>query len=255
MSSSPLEAPPQGAETAPLHAELAAARAELQDFLYAVSHDLRAPLRHIRAYAEVIREDFPDLPAELLGHLDVMTRAAAQLQAQIDGLTALSRVAGRSLKPQAVDWVQSLRQALVATPWAAHGSVQGLSDLPPDANATQVWADPDVLAEVWAELIDNARKATAATPTPTLVVQSQWVDGLCRVSLHDNGMGWSGDQAQALFKPFGKLHPPQQFPGLGLGLVRARKLLARLGGTLALRAQAGQGCVATVGLPACPAGV
>ncbi|GAB4215400.1 MAG: hypothetical protein Fur007_13330 [Rhodoferax sp.] len=249
MSSSPDQTAPQGADLGPLQAELAAARAELQDFLYAVSHDLRAPLRHIRAYAEVIREDFPELPAELLGHLDVMTRAAARLQAQIDGLTTLSRLGGRALRLQSVDWADSLRQALSATPWPAHGRVEGLPGAP---NPSQVWADPDALAEMWAELIDNARKATAATPTPTLIVQSQWVDGRCRVSLHDNGMGWTGDPAQALFKPFGKLHPPQQFPGLGLGLVRARKLLARLGGTLTLHAQAGQGCVATVGLPACP---
>lgn len=261
---------------APLSVALAerdGARAELAEFLYAVSHDLRAPLRHILAYADVIREDHPGLPAPVQAHLGVMTQAARKLQAQIDGLTALSRLSTRTPQCQAVLLIDSLARALNALAWPIHGQVLGHGDtqdrpaptgaqahlghtvpVAPDDRPTggaadaAVWADPAWLDEVWAELLSNALKATAAHPTPTLHLSWQRVGANWQVSLSDNGLGWDATQAPLLFKPFAKLHPSAQFDGLGLGLVRVRKTLRALGGNLQLSAQPGQGCCATVSL-------
>ena len=91
------------AQLAPLRAELAQAQAELQDFVYTVSHDLRAPLRHIFAYAQVIEEDWPDAPPDMRGHLATIRSAAQLLTQQLDGLTQLSRIANQPMQVQAVD--------------------------------------------------------------------------------------------------------------------------------------------------------
>lgn len=228
-----------------------AEQAELQDFLYAVSHDLRAPLRHILAYAQVMREDCPDLPEPAPAHLAVIERAARTLQGQIDGLTRLSRLGVRPLAVQPLSLGDSVRDALDA--WRAQADLGAPAALALhtdglDAQA-RVCADPTLLAEVWAALLDNARKALRDAAAPTLDVHLRPTSGGWVLTLCDNGLGFDADHAAALFKPFGKLHPARHFDGLGLGLVWSRKALALMGGVITLTPGSPAGCQVSVTLP------
>jgi signal transduction histidine kinase len=243
----------QATELGRLKHELTQAHSEFQDFVYTVSHDLRAPLRHIFAYAQVIEEDWPDAPPEMRGHLATIRGAAQLLTQQLEGLTQLSRIANQPLQLQAVDvaaLTRSVADELSQRATERRVQWQLAGDVP------QVLADPDGLRQVLMQVLDNALKFSRGRDPVTVEltwrrVPSSWTnrtEGI-EVSVRDNGIGFAPEQADKLFKVFGKLHPAREFEGLGLGLVQARKWLARMGGLIRLEAFAGDGCCATITLP------
>jgi len=232
---------------AQLQCQLDAARAELQDFTYTVSHDLRAPLRHINAFAQVIAEDWPGMPAEVAGHLATIQQSAQLLSSQLEGLTMLSRLGLQPLTLQSVD-VGALAQAVaeeVATKYPQQPvQWQLASDVPP------VLADAALLRQVLGHVLDNAVKFSRGRALAQVGLTWQALEGgRCQITIRDHGIGFAPEQAQALFKVFAKLHPAREFPGLGLGLVASRKLMERLGGTIRMEGVAGQGCCVMVELP------
>ncbi len=230
-----------------LQHELAQAKAELQDFTYSVSHDLRAPLRHIQAYVGVIEEDFTDLPAELTRHLGTIAASAQLLTHQLDALTQLARVGQQPLHLGVVAWAPLLADVLA--------KLHSDPVVGPHAQAVQWRVDPDLpivladaalLRQVLRQVLHNALKATRQVLAPQVHISSPAGGQLC---VQDNGMGFTPSQADLLFKVFGKAHPAQVFEGLGVGLVLSRKQLARLQGRIDLNAQAGVGCTVTLTLP------
>jgi signal transduction histidine kinase len=252
-------APDQGApesqavELQRLQHELAQTKAELQDFVYTVSHDLRAPLRHIFAYAQVIEEDWPDAPPEMRGHLATIRGAAQLLTQQLEGLTQLSRIANQPLQLQAVDFVALTRQLAdeLMQRWPERlVQWQLAEDVPP------VFADADGLRQVLIQVLDNALKFSRGRD-PALVEltwrrlpfgEENQVEGI-EISVRDNGIGFVPEHADKLFKVFGKLHSVREFEGLGLGLVLARKWLARMGGLICAEGVLDRGCCVLITLP------
>jgi len=251
--------------TVQLQRQLDAARAELQDFTYAVSHDLRAPLRHINAYAQIIQEDWPDMPFEVAGHLGTIRQSAQLLTQQLDGLTQLARLGLQPLNLQPVN-VGALAQE-VADELTAQHSPQAIewqlaADVPP------VLADAALLRQVLVQLMGNALKFSRgrqpaqitlgwhlATPAAAESGLAESCDAeaspaaMCQITIRDNGVGFAPEQVKALFKVFGKLHPAREFEGLGLGLVSCRKMVERLGGSIVLEGTIDAGCCVTVTLP------
>jgi light-regulated signal transduction histidine kinase (bacteriophytochrome) len=244
------------AEVAHMRTELAQAKAELQEFVYTVSHDLRAPLRHIFAYAQVIEEDWPDAPLEMRSHLATIRSSAQLLTQQLDGLTQLSRIANQSIQLQAVDLaalVRDLADELMQNKPECKVQWRLAGDVP------HVVADASGLSQVLPQLLDNALKFSRDRDQATIELtwrrlpttvahQSERIE----ISLKDNGIGFAPEQANKLFKVFGKLHPAREFEGQGLGLVLARKWLERMHGTIELEGVSGAGCCATITLPAAP---
>jgi light-regulated signal transduction histidine kinase (bacteriophytochrome) len=241
------------AEAAQLRAELAQAQGELQDFVYTVSHDLRAPLRHIFAYAQVIEEDWPDAPPEMRGHLATIRNSAQLLTQQLDGLTQLSRIANQPVKLQVVDLAALTRKAVDELLQREPGrSVQW--QLVPDV--PQVVADANGLLQVLTHLLDNALKFTRGSEPAVIALTWQRVpanvanEAACiEISLQDNGIGFAPEQADKLFKVFGKLHSAREFEGLGLGLVLTRKWLARMHGSTRIEGALNGGCRVVITLP------
>jgi light-regulated signal transduction histidine kinase (bacteriophytochrome) len=237
----------QAAEIARLEHELAQAKAELQHLTYTVSHDLRAPLRHINAYAQVIQEDMPDAPADILAHLDTIRQSAQLLGQQLDALTTLSRLSLQSVQLQATDVNPlardvadelNLRYAALGVQW------QLAQDVPP------VRADANLLRQVLVAVLDNACKFSRGRE-PALICLS-WhapTPAHCQICVRDQGVGFAPEQAQKLFKVFGKLHPARDFEGLGIGLVHSRKILERMGGHIDIQADPNVGCCVTISLP------
>jgi signal transduction histidine kinase len=238
---------------AALEAELAAARAEMQAFTATVSHDLRAPLRHITSFAQLLQEEAgPGLGAEaqeVLGHI---TGSAKHLAQMLDALLALSRVGTAPVHLQRVDLnellaalvqerVRSLqtRQPERTVRWAL------ASDLP------AVQADAALLSAALGQVLDNALKFTARRADAAIDISAQ-VDstGAVRCTVRDNGVGFQPELAAKLCQPFIRLHSSSQFAGLGMGLALARKSLARMSAEVSISAVPEDGCSVTVVLPA-----
>jgi len=232
---------------AQLQRQLDAARAELQDLTYTVSHDLRAPLRHINAYAQIIQEDWPDMPADVAGHLATIRQSARLLTQQLDGLTQLSRLGLQPLDLQPVN-VAEMAQAVADELSAQY---------PPRAVQWQlardvplVLADAALLRQVLVHVLDNALKFSRGSEPVQVALTWQTVQAnQCQVCITDQGVGFVPNQADKLFKVFAKLHPAREFAGSGLGLVTSRKIMERLGGAIAIKGAVGQGCRVTLDLP------
>ncbi len=227
-----------------LQRQLDDARAELQEFTYTVSHDLRAPLRHITGYAQILAEDWPDMPAEAASHLGVITQSAQVLASQLEGLTQLSRLGLQPLNLQAVDvaaLAQDAAQEVAARYPQQVVQWQLAADVPP------VLADSALLRQVLVHVLDNAVKFSRGSAPAQVALSWQLADAQhCQISIRDHGVGFAPEQAKALFKVFGKLHPAREFAGLGLGLVASRKIMQRLGGAISLQALADGGCCVTL---------
>jgi signal transduction histidine kinase len=258
-----LEAPEQ--KMSDLQRELDAVRAELQEFTYTVSHDLRAPLRHIVSFAQVIAEDWPDMPADVAGHLATIRQSAQLLTSQLDGLTQLSRLGTRTLdvRPVAVSALaQTVMDDLLGQQAAPNVRWQLAADGP------RVLADADLLRQVLTHVLDNALKFSRGRASRQIELawhdaasqpgdapsgesgQTQGPTGAtCCFSIRDNGVGFKPEQAGKLFKVFAKLHPVREFEGLGLGLVSSRKIIERLGGSIHIQGAVDAGCQVMICLP------
>ena len=235
---------------AALEAELAELRAEMQDFTATVSHDLRAPLRHIVSYAQMVQEDAgPLLSEEVQEFLATITRSARHMGALLDGLAAVSKVGSAPLLVEAVslqDAVQEACDRLAFQHRARAVDWQLPSELP------HVLADASLLQLVLAEMLGNALKFTAPRDPAVIAVSAVPAAqaGYIALQVQDNGVGFNPAMRSKLFTVFGRLHSAQQFEGIGMGLVLARKRVQRMGGTLSIDGVADGGCCITLALPA-----
>ena len=228
------------------------ARAEgsLQEFTRTVAHDLKTPLNAVQGFAGLLRQRLlAGHVQEASSYIEHIDRAARRMTSMIDALARLARVAQQPLRRQVVDM-----QQLVANTWAlleasrhAHRTVFGSEPLP----AAQ--ADPDLAAQVWQNLLENALKYSASVEAAKVSVDS-YRDGRgtwYRVS--DNGVGFDMARASLLFQPFQRMHSARQFEGSGVGLSLVRRIVDHHGGEVRLRSAPGAGTVAEFTLDPLPA--
>jgi len=237
------------------NAALAAAQ---EEFLRAVSHDLRAPLRHVTAYGELVRELLTELrgdsaiqPAmvegqkqtvqEALDFLATMAQSAQRMGRMLDGLLALSRAQRAPLACAPVDVTALLAEvrALLA-PEAAGRTVEWQID--PDLPA--LWADAALLREVLHELLGNALKFTRGRAVARIAVRSAGGEAgdCCVLRIEDNGVGFDAARAGALFGVFQRLHREQDFAGVGTGLALCRTIAERHGAHITITGVPDAGC-------------
>ena len=236
---------------AALQAELAAQRAEMQALMATVSHDLRAPLRHIVSYAQLVQEDAgPLLNAEVQGFLATMTESARHMGRLLDGLGALAQLgtAPINLAPVAL---QVLVNELVAQLTAQHPTRTLAWHIAPDLPTVQ--ADAALLRQALRHVLDNAIKFTAPRDTTVITIRTVENDaaspGTAALQVCDNGVGYNPAQQGALFQVFGRLHTTRQFEGTGMGLALTAKALQRMGGTVTSEGILDGGCCVTLRLP------
>jgi PAS domain S-box-containing protein len=179
---------------------LEAANRELESFSYSVSHDLRAPLRHVDGYARMLVEDAGDrLQPEDLRYLATITESVRRMGALIDDLLALSRYGRKPLECQHVDMAALARDSL--------------RDLAPPLPEIRIGAlpaaqgDPTLLRQVWSNLLSNAVKYSAPRGERARVeVDGEAVDGVARYRVRDNGVGFDMRHAGKVFGVFQRLH-------------------------------------------------
>lgn len=235
-------------QVAQLQAELAHARAELEDFTYSVSHDLRASLRHVTSYVQIIQEDLEEsVNADIGAHLDTVNQAARQMGRQIDGLMALSRLTAVELQWAPLDMASLVREVLAELTPTLRGRVmewQLAADFP------VLQGDATLVREALMHLLGNACKFTAAQPQGCIRVTWQpQLDGRCAVTVGDNGAGFNPHYKPKLFRAFQRLHSAREFEGLGMGLALTRKIVERHGGSVWADGAVNAGCQVSFTLP------
>ncbi len=227
---------------ATLEAELAAVRAEMQDFTATVSHDLRAPLRHIVSYVQLVQEDAgPQLEPEVLDFLATISDSARHMGLLLDGLTALSRVGQTPLNVCPVtlqELVQTVRKELMVKHSQRAVEWHIADGLP------TVLADAALLHQALTHVVGNAVKFTAprALAKIDITAEPSATPGYVALKVRDNGVGYNQAQQARLFQVFGRLHSAKQFEGIGMGLAFTRKIVARWGGSVCAQAAVDAGC-------------
>ncbi|MFZ5567876.1 MAG: sensor histidine kinase [Pseudomonadota bacterium] len=242
MSNEPLsDEPIPDLEIERLRAELHAARGALGDFAYAVSHDLRASLRHILSYASLLREEMgPVLPGEAAGYLDTIQGASRTLGQQIDGLMAWSQLDRTELQVQELDAATLIAeaQAQLAEACAGRSIVWQIQDGLP-----VLFGDAALLRQLFVHLLSNAIKFTRGRAPAEIAIRAELApEGWVTYTVADNGVGFDPVRQHKLFHVFQRLHGASQFEGLGLGLALARKIVERHGGSIRAEGAPEGGC-------------
>jgi len=223
-------------------AELEAANAELEAFSYSVSHDLRAPVRHIDGFVRLLENEMAQ-PSEKAAHyLGTIAAAARRMGALIDDLLQLSRTSRQALSLRRVELRPLLHELIAeAAPEIGRRKLEwSLGELP------AVMADPALLRVVLQNLLSNALKYTRSRPVARIAIEARTLDtGETALSVRDNGVGFDMRYEDKLFGVFQRLHRDEEFEGTGIGLATARRIVHRHGHRIWAQAEPDQGATFT----------
>ena len=219
-------------------AELEVANRELEAFSYSVAHDLRAPLRLIHAHVQMLR-DYRGSPTarEPLIHLDQIQRGAREMSSLIDGLLALSRISHMEMRREMTSLDELVKRAVNQVRQESGDRVVEwrLASLP------SVACDPDLMLQVFANLIDNAVKYSRPRAHAVIEIGVGIADGEKYVFVRDNGVGFDMRYARKLFGVFQRLHRHDEFEGTGIGLATVSRIIERHGGRIWAESRPNQG--------------
>jgi PAS domain S-box-containing protein len=207
---------------------LAIVNQELEAFSYSVSHDLRAPLRHIHGYVEMLqRATEGQLSDKAKHYLTTITDASVEMAQLVDDLLDFSRVGRAEIRRVPVPLGELVRDVI-------HGLEMATSGRPIDWQIDplpQAIGDPPLLKQVLSNLVDNAIKYTRTRDPATIEIGCAGEeDGRVVLFVRDNGVGFDMQYAHKLFGVFQRLHRPEEFEGTGIGLATVRRIVARHGG-------------------------
>ena len=225
---------------------LKAANMELESFSYSVAHDLRAPLRGMSGFAQILLDDYGErLDEEGLDCLREICGNAARMGDLIDALLSLSQVTRSTLRPERVDLGALVREA--ATQCAASESGRAVEVIVEEP----VWvrADPRLARTLIENLVANAWKFSARAPAPRIEFGTLELEGTAACFVRDNGAGFDPAHAGRLFGAFQRLHTTTEFPGTGIGLATAQRIVHRHGGRIWGRGAVGAGATFFFTLP------
>lgn len=229
--------------------ELEATNRELEAFSYSVSHDLRAPLRHIDGFAGLLlSHPGAQLDAEGRRYVEIITRAAKRMGTLIDNLLAFSRMGRKPLNVEPVNQDELVASVISEGRYEDHPIEWRIGPLP------VVWADGAMLRQVWANLVSNAVKYSGKQPHPRIEIGggADETGTGCVCHVRDNGVGFDMAFANKLFGVFQRLHGPTEFEGTGIGLANVRRIIERHGGRTWAEGRPGEGATFFFSLPLHP---
>ena len=228
-------------------AALEASNRELEAFTYSVSHDLRAPLRHVTGYVRLLERSAKDrLQDEDRRHLDTIGQASARMGALIDHLLEFSRIGRAEIRRQSVDLDEMVDDVLAelehdTTGRAIEWQRERLPTVP---------GDPRMLRLVLLNLIANAVKFTRGRQPSRIAIGIEAAsEHEVVVFVRDNGVGFDMKYVDKLFGVFERLHGADEFEGTGIGLANVRRIVHRHGGRTWAHSRAGDGAAFFFSLP------
>jgi signal transduction histidine kinase len=219
-------------------ASLREAMTQLEEFSYTVSHDLRAPLRAITGYSNVLREDCGvDLPAVAQKHLEKIGRNAERMEQLVNDVLTFSRVgrADLQLRPISLqEFIEDIREqsSLMQEP------VSEMTIATPHT----VMADDAPLGQAISNLLTNAVKFVAQGTKPVVRIRSEQIQQHVRLWVEDSGIGIAPQYRKQLFGMFQRLPAKKNYEGTGIGLAIVRKAVERMGGSVGMEANEPAGC-------------
>lgn len=218
--------------------DLRDAYAQLESFSYSIAHDLRAPLRGMNGFAQVLLEDYGErLDADGLDALQEIRTNAARMSELIDALLSLSKLSRGPLRPAEIDLAAYARAAFTRSASADTGRTVELVA----PASLYAWADPALSRTLVENLVGNAWKFTARAADPRIEIGVEQGPRERVFFVRDNGAGFDMAHATKLFAPFQRLHRTTEFAGTGIGLATAQRIVQRHGGRIWAEAAVGRG--------------
>jgi light-regulated signal transduction histidine kinase (bacteriophytochrome) len=218
--------------------QLKDAQQEITSLNYAVSHDLRSPLRNIFGFAHLLGKKYRDrLQGQGLEYLEMIMSGVERMGHMIDDLLNLSRIGRLDMKMEVVDLSAMAAEIL-----------EKLQESSPErqvqfhvAPGLRVLGDRQLLQAALTNLLDNAWKFTRDTQPAVISFGSRQEGDTTVYFVRDNGAGFAADQLYRLFNPFQRLHLETEFPGTGMGLAIVKKAIQRHGGKVLAEGAEGEG--------------
>jgi len=227
-------------------AELEATNKELEAFSYSVSHDLRAPLRHIDGFAAMMAEECGSvLDADGRRYLRIISESVKQMGKLIDDLLTFSRMGRVGMRQTRVSMAELVKQVLQELAGEADGrNIEWNIHPLPD-----VQGDFSMLKQVWVNLLSNSIKYTRPRDLAKIEIGYSRKNGELEFSVQDNGAGFDMKYVEKLFGVFQRLHRAEEFEGTGVGLANASRIVARHGGRIWAQAKVDEGAIFYFTLP------
>ncbi len=227
-------------------AQLEAANQEWESFSYSVSHDLRAPLRHIDGCAELLRQNTNlNLDADARHHLDVVSRSATRMNRLIEDVLHFSRIARHEMRQQDCDMNRLVQQVIeeMAMTIGDRKISWDISPLP------KLSGDRALLKQVWFNLLSNAVKYTGQREHAQISIGCRPDGEFMEFFVRDNGAGFDMRYIAKLFGVFQRLHTMKEFEGTGIGLANVRRIVNRHGGKTWAEGKVNEGATFYFSLP------
>jgi PAS domain S-box-containing protein len=209
--------------------ELRSVNRELESFSSSVSHDLRAPLRHVDGFARILKEEHSaKMTPEAIRYLDRILTAATHMGQLIDDLLNLAKIGRLELRRERSQIAGLVKQAIAELPAEAkERNIEWWVEPLPELNC-----DARLLKLIFANLLSNAVKFTRKQENAVIEVGSRVTDGQPTIFVRDNGVGFDMQYADKLFGVFQRLHPQEDFEGTGIGLATVQRIVRRHGGEI-----------------------
>lgn len=226
--------------------QLEAANKELEAFSYSVSHDLRAPLRHINGYVDLLNNRFQEnLPDKARDYLVTISNAAKQMGLLIDDLLQFSRTGRQELRKTKLDMNILMNEVLQKVkPDIENRNINwSVKPLP------EVFGDYSLLKQVWANLVDNAIKYTKYKEMTEIAIGFREEKDSFVFYIRDNGVGFDMKYAHKLFGVFQRLHAQSDFEGTGIGLANVQRIILKHNGHVRAEAEPDKGATFFFTLP------
>jgi PAS domain S-box-containing protein len=213
---------------------------ELDTFAYSVSHDLRAPLRAMRGFSQVLLEDFSGRSLDYDGqsYVNRISEAALRMDLLIQDLLHYSRLSRSQIRLEPVD-LRAIAQSVLTSlerEIETRGAQVTIEEPLPD-----LLGDRILLVQVLTNLLSNALKFVAPGVRPVIRIRAERRDGTVRVWVIDNGIGVAAEHQERIFKIFERLNSATDYPGTGIGLALVRKAADRMGGSVGVESEPGRG--------------
>ena len=233
--------------TEQLESRVRARTTELESFSYTIAHDLRAPLRAIHRYSDLLREDYAHhLEGDALMYLRRLAASAARMDRLIEDLLKYSRVARTDIDLSPLDLGELIKELRSQT----EGEFEERNaQLTVEDGMPAVLGHRVLLHHALSNLVSNALKFVPQGVRPQVRIHAEHRDGKVRLNVQDNGKGIEPQYHDRIFRIFEQLDPSDSFPGTGVGLAITRKAVERMNGRVGVSSELGKGSCFWIELP------